>query len=198
MIKAALITGFLVAFCLAVWIYRQRQSELSKTDEKVPVENAEKSQIVVKDFQIFRYYQDHLVMEVAASEAYFQDSDRVTLHKNVKLVRINWETGESENLLANKGTIVLKPKPFLQLIDNAEIELAELEQDVRVELKNHTMLTDKATYDATRDIVFGQNPVRITGPNRIFDGAKGFRYNFRTELLEVFGRVTGKETKVPL
>jgi hypothetical protein len=167
----------------------QQSTDQAKNSQKRP-------KILIQDFEILRYDAHHLVMRLTADKGSFEQDDQVFLENEVKLSRIDWESGESQNLFSDRGVVVLKAKPFTEMVKGAEVELAKLEQNVRVVMKKHTLFTEKATYDPNGDVVFGELPVRVVGPHRVFDGARGFRYNFQTELLEVFGRVTGKESQV--
>lgn len=93
------------------------------------------------------------VWEVSASEARYREGDG-TVGVQDPLVQLFFEDGREVSLRGKSGVVFL---------DGRELRRIEVEGDIAVTFGDYVLSTDRATYEAERDVVVAPGSVHIHG-----------------------------------
>lgn len=186
--KKLIIVAFLASLGLALWIYLSRETKslrenLSKRSQREP-------RLVLEDFTFYRYAGEALTGRLSARLGHFYEPNVVELDGEIKGERLT--TDGKETVSAESATAYFKANTLTKMMEQTDLDRAELTGFVEVGVKEHTLSTDYAEYLAGEDLVRSLRPVRVQGLNRVFTGDEGFTYALTSETLQMFGRVKGQ------
>jgi LPS export ABC transporter protein LptC len=107
----------------------------------------------IQNFRRVKVEDGRKVWEVQAREAqYREDEGRVMVFEPV--VALYLDDGGEVSLRGTQGTVVL---------DGRELRRVDVEGAITVQLGDYALTTDRATYEAERDLVIAPGTVRIRG-----------------------------------
>lgn len=106
--------------------------------------------------------QGNKIWEVSADEAQYREGEGMVAVRN-PMVAFYLKDGREVSLRGKTGTVHLTGK---------ELQRIELEGDIDVQLGTYALTTDRASYEADRDVVVAPGIVRIKGEGLDIQGER--------------------------
>jgi LPS export ABC transporter protein LptC len=184
------IAAFLICFALALGVYLTREQKMLR--QSIQDQGDRDPRIVMEDFIVFRYAGDVLKARVMARLGHFYEPNVVELDGEIRGERVSGDGFET--LGAESATAYFNATSLSKMMSDAQLDRAELAGFVEVGTKEHLLTTDYAEYINATKMVRSVRPVRVEGPNRVFNGDDGFSYSVDDQTLEMFGLVKGVMT----
>lgn len=187
MIKGIITIVFLIIFGSGLYTYFSKeetsiQQRLDKDVERRP-------RIVMEDMQMRRMTAGVTTSHISADRAMFFEPNEIHLDGHVVATRI--VNGSEELVRSDHAKVLLHAKSTKELVSEQKVESADVSGKVAIIARDHQFRTEQAHYDAASEIASSNVPVSITSASREINGAGGFRYQMRTEQLDVIGPVSG-------
>ncbi|MEZ4742852.1 MAG: LPS export ABC transporter periplasmic protein LptC [Bdellovibrionota bacterium] len=180
---------FILTVSYAYWIYINRDDK-SLVESLNSIENLD-SRIEIEDFVIYRYDRSRLSSMVKAKTGQFIEPNSVELFGEFRAYRY-FPDGTQESIRSENAIGIFNTYTLVGLLNGAELNSAELEQDVRLKTTQYTLLTESAEYLANVNLVLGDKPVQVVGNDRWFRSKNGFRLDLENETIELYGKVNGE------
>ena len=189
MTKKLVIVSFLLSFSVALYVFFSREERSIRDSIK---DSKKEPRIELEDFVIYRYQDNDLVGKLTSRIGNFYEPNLIELISEVKGERYignEMETMESESAVAN-----LKSKSLVEVLSGKDISLdvAELTGFVEVGINSHLLSTDYAKYEADKQMILSDRPVRVTGLGRVIDGSEGFSYFLEDQAMVLPGHIKGQ------
>lgn len=133
----------------------------------------------IQSFHRVKVVDGRKVWEVSAREAqYREDEGRVTVFDPV--VALYLDEGGEVSLRGTSGTVFL---------DGRDLKRVEVEGAIAVQIGEYALTTDRATYEADRDLVVAPGKVQIRGGGLEAEGER-MEVEVATQRLRLTDRVT--------
>ncbi|MGD9763749.1 MAG: LPS export ABC transporter periplasmic protein LptC [Candidatus Binatia bacterium] len=116
----------------------------------------------IQNFHRVKVEQGRKVWEIRAREAQYREGDATVIVRD-PLVLLVLEDGRELSLRGASGTVFL---------DGRELKRVEMDGEIVVQVDDYTLATDRATYEAERDVVVAPGTVRITGTGLELQGQR--------------------------
>ena len=146
--------------------------------------------IALRDFVIYRYDDDEMKWTISANMANFLDPNVVQIIGEVNGIR-QTDDGGKESLDADSAIAYLRANSFSEFIQNARINKVEIDNDVKIVVKDYTITTDYAEYHDKAQMIQSEFPVNIVQQDNFFEGDSGFEYKIKDDALKVKGPLKG-------
>ena len=187
--KSLVVFGFLITLLVAAVVFLTRGTE---TPQDLLANDRRDPRIILDDFSFYRYSGPTLISNFSAKLGHFFEPNIIEVYAAVRGVRYN--DNQVETLRCEAGSAILAANSMNELFRQKDVGIvrSEIEEQVRIGIGENIVRTDYAQYLANEDLVFSREPVEVDGPNRKFYGDKGFRYQIKSETLEVQGNVRGE------
>lgn len=182
--------AFLLCLGLAIWVYVTREQKALR--QSIKDQGDRDPRIVMEDFIVYRYTGDALRARIRARLGHFYEPNVVELDGEIRGEQVT--SDGHETLGAESATAYFNATSLSKMMSDAQLDRAELAGFVEVGTKDHLLTTDYAEYINTTKMVRSVRPVRVEGPNRVFNGDDGFAYSVDDDTLEMFGTVKGVMT----
>lgn len=116
----------------------------------------------IQNFHRLKVEDGRKVWEISAREAQYREGEG-TVSVSEPLVALFLEDGREVSLRGTSGTVFLQGR---------ELDRVEVEGAIAVRLGEYTVSTDRAEYEAGRDVVVAPGMVRIQGGGLDMQGAR--------------------------
>lgn len=181
-----LVIAFLVTSAVAVMIFLARDdgSLRDQVDSR-----SRQPVITLEEFALFRYEGHELEATLTGKLATFLEPNMVEMYGNV--TGRKYEEDKKEYSSAESATAYFASSGVTQFMKDSRIERAQLENDVRIGIGDHTLSTEFAEFLAPKEVLRSERPVLLYGPTGRFKGGNGFAYHLTTEEMTVFGPLEG-------
>jgi len=185
--KKLVMAGFLAVLGYAVFIFINRDVRFLR--EKIKDSQVKTPRVALEDFIVYRYKDKTLNAKISGRLGHFFEPNQIELNGEIKGIRMTPKGTETFGAEAVMG--YFEAQDINEMLDGAELELAELTGFVEVGMRDHVLTTDFAEYRAQKGVVSSTRPVRVEGPGRVFTGEDGFVYNLESQSLDIMGHVEG-------
>lgn len=187
--KLLVVVGIVIAFVasLALFLVQPGHNDTNPISGGVSGE----PRIIIDDFAVYRYKGHKLTASLTAKLGHFIEPNVVEAFASIRAVRFKPEGEESLRCEAAHAQFEAEHMRDLLKEKDAMISYAEVEDQVRLGVRDNMLRTEHAQYFAEKDLLTSREPVQVDGPNRTFVGEQGFNFNVLKETLELPGKVRG-------
>lgn len=184
-----IVVGVLLALVCALTVFFARDHGNLVDQFEQGLDN--EPRVVIDDFNVYRYDGHKVVSSFSAKLGHFLEPNVIEVYAAVRGTRYRKDSVES--IRSEVAKAFLKSNSLSEILKDKEPALAraEVEDQVRIGLRDNIMRTEFAEYLASKDIFTTREPVQVDGPNRTFVGEKGFDYDLKKEVLNMPGEVKG-------
>ena len=188
--------AFVLLSLYAVFIFMQKDSARLRDQ----VSRSEKDpRVILEDFTLYRYRGHRVLSTLSGRIAHFIEPNSVEMYGSLRGLR--YDTVNREYFSAESAAIYFVGTGMMQLMKGAEVERAEIDNNVKVGSAENLIETDYAQYLADRNRLRSDVPVVFTSPKSKLKGQTGFEYDLELETVELFGPMEGvlqSDTKLSL
>lgn len=184
--KNAIVGGFLLACCLAIYVLATREGPIVRENDP---DASREPRLSLSDFTIYKYDDHKVKMTFSGRLANFVDPNLLEIYGNIRGLRHNSQ--KREYVTAESAVVFFETNGVAQLMEDAEVSKAELEDNVNVGVKYNRLVTDFAEYLPQQELLQSEFPVRLKGPTGDFDGKSGFKYDLKSEDILIHGPISG-------
>lgn len=187
--KKSISAAFIVTLILSLSLFYFHDSS---SKESLGEDLAKAPRLVLEDFQLNRYHLATVHSGTSGKLAYFYEPNIAEVFANFNVFRVN-KNGELETLRSEMARAYLKAESMSDLMkmESVAVTQAVVEDNVKIVGNGHVLESEEVWYQNAASILRSDKEVVARGPNRIFRGDSGFEYKIATQLLKVFGPVTG-------
>lgn len=187
MAKSAIMVGFLILFTGGLYIFFTKS--MNSLEEKLDQDRTGTPRIEISDLQVKRMEDRRVVMQLSADKAVFFEPNEIRMTGHVVGSRMNGN--EEELARADLAHVILTTKSVHEAMGDVKVKTATATGKVVMIMRDYQMRTEKAVFDAASEIVSSDVPVAISGVGREIDGASGFTFALKDQILHVPGNVSG-------
>ena len=184
--KNIIVALFLASCGLALVVLFTRSARPRLTEDP---EAAKSPRVSLEEFTLYKYRNHKVETTLSGKLAHFLDPNILELYGSLRGLRHNTE--KREYLSAESAIVYFSSNGISQLMENAEIIEAELEDNVNLGIKYNRLLTEFAEYLPNEKLLQSELPVVLKGPTGEFEGQNGFRYFMDDENIRIFGPIKG-------
>lgn len=187
--KIIIVIGVIISLGASLTIFFTRSS--STLEDQFEQNLDSEPRVVIDDFNVYRYDGHKVISSFSAKLGHFLEPNIVEVYAGIRGTRYRKDSVES--IRSEVAKAYLKANSLSDILGKNEPELmkAEVEDQVRLGLRDNIMRTEYAEYLADKEVLTTREPVQVDGPNRTFVGEDGFDYDMRKEVLNMPGEVKG-------
>lgn len=186
--KLIVIIGFLIFFVISLYLFFTKP-HVAPLDA-LKSETTKTPRIILADFTFYKYEKGTLSTTLSSRLGYLNEPNSVELFGNVRAV--NHKSTETETVRAETGIAYFQTDSLGRLLQESELDRAELKGSIEVDFHNHKLTTDYIEFLSKERIAQSSKPTRIDGANRWFTGQNGFRYDLNKEEINFLGPIEGE------
>lgn len=184
--------GFILICGLSVYYFQSMQDR----DLKEKLQHAaDGPRLWMEAVQVFSYDRGEVKAFFSAGQAQFIEPNVIEMYGRLQGYKI--ADRNRELVSAESGQVTLAQKGIAQIMNNATIEKAQLENQVHVENGTMQLDTPFADYARRTETLTSHMPVTVRGPTYRLVGKEGFEYDLKTKRIQLQGPIKGTLEQLP-
>ena len=184
--KNVVVVLFIVTCLLSVYVLMTRKNP---EDRVLDPDAAKEPRVSMEEFTIYKYRNHQVVSTFSGKLSHFLDPNLLELYGSLRGLRHN--SVKREYVSCESSTVYFKANGISELMKDATVTKAELEDNVNVGVSYNRLLTEFAEYLPSEDLLQSELPVTVKGPTGQIQGNNGFSYLLGEEKIKIFGPIKG-------